>query len=511
MKIGRFMAPLALALFALSAWVACSSGGQVSVVPSPPHESPTSKSAVRPHYYCTGSPQCIKHVVIVIQENRSFDNIFGGDGMYQTPFPGANGATYGLNSAGAQVTLHPVPLATNADISHCAQDAWTAYDGGKMDAFNHEKWQGTCPSASNNVAANPYAYVSNGFTGVGPYWTMAKHWVLADNYFPTQMGPSFTAHQNLIASTTEIDDSQDALVNFPGYWDPSNQVMGITTPWGCDSPAQSIVATVTTGHVISPPNPNPTSTPCIADTEYHTMADTLDAKGVSWKYYAPNPKNGSIWSAFDAIRKVRYGTDWTTKVKSPETTILSDIANGKLASVSWVVPNGVWSDHAGSGGQPNTNEGPSWVAAVVNAIGQSNYWDTTAIIVVWDDWGGWYDHVNPPHLDFRGLGIRTPMMIISSYSKKGYVSHTQYESGSILRFVETVFGLPTLGGGSSCLYGYYYGTRGYTDCRGANLTDSFNFSAGPRAFGTPISAPYPPSTFANYYATYGAELAPDNE
>jgi phospholipase C len=110
----------------------------------------------------------------------------------------------------------------------------------------------------------------------------------------------------------------------------------------------------------------------------------------------------------------------------------------------------------------------------VNAVGQSKYWDSTAIVIVWDEWGGQYDNVPPPQLDFRGLGIRVPCLIISPYAKQNYVSHTIYEWGSILKFVEQVFGLPALGSAQD----------GYTDARANSLIDSLNFNQSPRRFKT---------------------------
>jgi phospholipase C len=130
------------------------------------------------------------------------------------------------------------------------------------------------------------------------------------------------------------------------------------------------------------------------------------------------------------------------------------------------------------------------VASVVNAIGQSPYWNSSAIIVVWDDWGGFYDNAPPPQLDYRGLGIRVPCLIISPYAREtspthpGYVSHTQYEFGSILKFIEEVFGLARIG----------RLPKGYTDQRANSLMDSFDFTQSPRPF-TPISAKYPRSSF----------------
>jgi phospholipase C len=148
----------------------------------------------------------------------------------------------------------------------------------------------------------------------------------------------------------------------------------------------------------------------------------------------------SIWNGFAAINHIYNGPDWAQDVISPETQILTDVPNGYLAAVTWVVPSYPNSDHAGSG----SNTGPAWVASVVNAIGQSQFWSSTAIFILWDDWGGWYDHVAPPQLDYDGLGVRVPMICISPYALSGVVSHTQYEFGSILRFVENNFGLAQL-------------------------------------------------------------------
>ena len=139
---------------------------------------------------------------------------------------------------------------------------------------------------------------------------------------------------------------------------------------------------------------------------------------------------------------MRYGSEWKTNIVSPEKAVLTDASNGKLPSVAWVIPDGINSDHAGFG---RSDKGPSWVAGVVNAIGQGSDWNSTAIIILWDDWGGWYDHVAPPQLDYAGLGFRVPMIVVSPYAKQGYVSSTQYEFGSVVKFVEEAFGLGSLG------------------------------------------------------------------
>jgi phospholipase C len=209
----------------------------------------------------------------------------------------------------------------------------------------------------------------------------------------------------------------------------------------------------------------------------------LDDAKVSWKYYAPAVSGGDVaglvWSEFSAIRSVRYGPDWANVV-SPETTVLTDAAHGTLPAVAWVIPDYADSDHSAA----DSDEGPSWVAAVVNAIGEGPDWDSTAVFVVWDDWGGWYDHVPPPQLDWKGLGIRTPCIVISPYAKRGFVDHRQYEFASILKFVEQTYGLPAIGPPAF----------GYTDTRAGSMLEDFNFAQHPRPF-TSIPAKYPASHF----------------
>jgi phospholipase C len=165
--------------------------------------------------------------------------------------------------------------------------------------------------------------------------------------------------------------------------------------------------------------------------------------------------------------------------------VLTDIANGKLAAITWVTPSRVDSDLPGL----HSDKGPSWVTSIVNEIGESQFWSSTAIVIVWDEWGGWFDNAPPPQLDFRGLGIRVPCLIISPYAKQvssggGYISHTQYEWASILKFIEGVYTLGPIGPSS----------LGYTDSRANSLADSFDFTQQPRPF-TPFVAKYPISYF----------------
>ena len=187
-------------------------------------------------------------------------------------------------------------------------------------------------------------------------------------------------------------------------------------------------------------------------------------------------QNGGVWSAYQAIKHIYTGPDWTKDVINPPSQFLTDVGNGELRGVTWITPTCANSDHAGCG----SNTGPSWVTSLVNAIGQSKFWSSTAIFIMWDDYGGWYDNQPPAYADFDGFGFRLPMLVISPYARKNHVSHVHYEHGSILRFVEDVFGLGRLAASD---------TRATSPAK-----DCFNFKQAPRTF-TPFTAPYDRSYF----------------
>jgi phospholipase C len=171
---------------------------------------------------------------------------------------------------------------------------------------------------------------------------------------------------------------------------------------GCTAPAGETVAILDTNG-----NESTKMYPCF---EHATLTDELDAKNISWKYYAPSA--GIIWNGPNAIKHMCVpdptgtlctGSDWKNHVILDQTQVLSDVANGKLPAVSWVIPTAQASDHP----QKNTGLGPSWVASVVNSIGNSAYWANTAIFITWDDWGGWYDHVAPPIISTYEYGVKS--------------------------------------------------------------------------------------------------------
>jgi phospholipase C len=427
--------------------------------------------------------QHIKHVVMIVQENRSFDNIFAG-------YPGSDSQMYGYTSKGNRIPLKQITFLTQ-DLPHGFEASIDDWDNGKMDGFN-------LGEAAASVTQTSYAYLER--TEVQPYWQMAKQYVLSDHMFPTMFGGSFTAHLDLIATTANITPTRSE-VDFPTDTD-------LDKPLGCDAPNNPKTGPVTKTYLLNEQREITENGPFPCFNQFETIADELDAAHITWKYYAPpmgtpnsSPNGGfNVWSEFDAIKKVRFGPDWSNNVLSaaPETNVLNDIANGKLPSVSWVIPDTANSDHATSG----HDTGPSWVGTVVNAIGKSQYWDSTAIVVLWDDWGGWYDNLPPPQKDFRGLGIRVPCLIISPYVKP-HVSHTVYEFGSVLKLVEQTFGLKTLAVESETTK---IGS-GYTDQRATSLVTDFDFTIKPRAF-VPIQTKYPATYFLHERHSYSA---PDND
>jgi phospholipase C len=377
----------------------------------------------------------IKHVVVIMQENRTFDNLFHN-------FPGADSAKTGMNG-GAVVPLTPVTLATPYDLDHKHTAWWTAWDNGQMDGF------GTAQS-SPIPPLFAYSYVPS--TEIQPYWTLATQYTLGDRMFQSNTGPSFVAHQYMIAGQSGQSDEN-----------PSEAL------WGCDAPPGSTVALL---------GPNGTDLPGVFPCfDYQTMADLLDAAGITWRYYAPvdNVDPGPAWTAYEAIHHIFFGSDWAKNVISPQTQVLTDIANGELAAVTWVVPDYAHSDHAGPFG---SNEGPDWVASVVNAIGTSSFWNSTAIFISWDDWGGWYDHVAPQAIDNMGPGFRVPLIVVSPYAKHGYISHQVNETASLLTYMEATFVLPNLG------------TR---DATANDFSDCFDYSQKPTPY-SPIHTNVTPET-----------------
>ncbi len=426
------------------ALVGCSSAHGDTVLPYMRH------GAVIRALGATGAGK-IEHVVFIVQENRSFDDLFQG-------YPHADTVSSGKDSHGNRVPLQPVPLSEQYVLDHSSAAMFADCNGTgtlpgtkcRMDGFDQEGHSG----GPHGNRYPMYVYVPH--VDTKPYFDMAHEWVLSDRTFQSQLDESFVAHQYVIAAQAA------SAVNVP---------FGLA--WGCEGGSQETVATITKNRQYGAKEP-----PCF---NYETLGDELDDAHLPWRFYAGSYGNrsqgdGGEWSAYQAVKHIYYGPDWKRDVISPNWKFITDVRAGKLAAFTWITPVCDDSDHVNCSG----GYGPSWVAALVNTLGQSKFWKSTAIFVLWDDWGGLYDHVPPPYKDYDGLGFRIPLLVISPYAKRDYVSHKQYETASVLRFAENLFGLKQLHA---------------ADRRAASPADDcFDFNQQPRPF-VKIAAPYPPKFF----------------
>ena len=416
-------------------------------------------------------PGTIKHVVIIFQENRTPDNLF------QDPVLIANHAdiaSSGMNSLGQTVPLTAGPLGTNYDISHAHHAFVLMYDGGKMDGADLIP-VGCNQGATNCPPPNPQFWSVNP-SEVKPYFDLAEQYTFGDRMFQTNQGPSFPAHQFIISGTSAPTPPGNPTSNL-FIAENAGGIPSAGNQTGCLAPPAEFV------YLIDPNGNEATNQAIYPCADHPTLTDELNAKGISWRYYTPSA--GSLWTGPNAIQHMCgpnnpppnatacIGSDWVNSVVIPETKVLTDITSGNLAQVSWVIPTGDNSDHAGN---VNGTGGPSWVASIVNAVGTSAYWSDTAIIITWDDWGGWYDHVPPYSIVNDGTswgsgyiyGFRVPLIVVSPYAKAGYISHVNHDFGSILNLVEKTFSLPSLG----------YADAATTD----DLSDCFDFNQTPLQF-----------------------------
>lgn len=428
--------------------------------------------------FSTVTPGKIEHIVVIFQENRTPDNLFHDQKLINA---GADIASTGMNSHNLPVQLAPTSLGIDYDLSHKHSAFISMYDGGKMDGADLIPI--ICSQGATNCPPpNPqFLYVQS--SDVAPYFQLAEQYTFGDRMFQTNQGPSFPAHQFIISGTSapSAGSSQFIAENAQGVANAGDNT-------GCLAPPAEYVYTIdATG------TESGTMYPC---ADHPALTDELDAAGITWRYYTPSAS--FLWTGPNAIQHICgpnnpppnatacTGTDWTNNVVLDETQILRDIPAGKLPQVSWVIPNGTNSDHAGS--TANTG-GPSWVASVVNAIGTSSYWSNTAIIITWDDWGGWYDHVPPPKIVNDGTswgsgyvyGFRVPLIVVSPYARPRYISHTNHDFGSILNLIEKTFNVPSLG---------------YADAYADDLSDCFDFTQTPIVFET-ISARFNAAHFLN--------------
>lgn len=386
----------------------------------------------------------ITHIVVIIQENRSVDNLFQF-------LPGANTQSWGINPRGKVVQLHAEPLTGSAKPGHTHPDFLRDYDSGGMN--------GWYPSV--------FAYVPQ--SEVAPYYQMAEAYTFGDEMFQSNQGPSFPAHQYIVSGTSTISDGSGLRAS-ENPRTPDGSPTG-----GCDSPPGSLVTLIDAYG-----NETQSTYPCFDRISIMTRLDTA---GLSWRYYQASQGAG-FWKAADALEPIWSSKYYADDVISPSSEFLTDVEHKGLAAVTWITPTAAASDHAGL----TDGSGPSWVASVVNAIGESQYWDSTAIFIIWDDWGGWFDHASPTIYNSYELGFRVPFVLVSPYAKLSYISHTPHEFGSILKYIEETFDLPSLQ---------------TTDVRADDLSDCFNYLQSPTPF-EPIGSPHK----ARYFLTRPLDTRP---
>jgi len=417
----KLVVPLTVVL----AQVACTANG-ISNVPGAEGPPAMLRAVVR------GGSSPIQHVIFIVQENRSFNNLFMG-------YPGAKTQNYGYDTNGDKIALHSQDLAQSWDINHFSPAFFAACDAQKNLPGTHCKMDGWNNEVAGFGSPANYAYAYVPRAQIEPYWTMAKQYVLADHMFASSLDGSFIAHQYVVAAYA------------------SHAVDSPESDWGCEGGSQDTIPTLTAKRTYG--------SSIVACFDNPTIGTEADTAGVSWRFYAGTIYgDGGLWSSYQADSEVFNGPDWTTDVISPPSQFLTDIGAGQLANVTWITPTYSNSDHPGL----NSAAGPAWVASLVNAVGTSKFWNSTAIFVMWDDWGGWFDPVKPVFRDYDGLGFRVPILMVSAYAKRGYVTHVQYETASVLRFMEDTFGLAQLAA---------------ADARAKDpATDAFDYSQKPRRF-----------------------------
>jgi phospholipase C len=413
------------------------------------------------------APSKIQHLIFIVQENHSFDNYFG-------TYPGANGFPLGISipinpaksslgfiqpfhlsvtqpifivgdelppgvsdpeelESSSAATVPPFPFQNESigrDLSHAWRVAHIAYDGGKMDGFILAEGSALTMGYYNR---NDIPY----------YWDYADNFVLDDNFFSSLMGPSFPNHLYIASGT-------------------NGPVSGLTYRW------------ILHGGVVD--NPGDQFDWQGVTLTWSTLAQELSNANMPWTWYdgKVNPTKPDIWNVLPLFSYFQnHPSELTQHVRNTQ-NFISDIRTNQLPAVSWIIP-GAW--HPPNWPQVCIGQGTSehpparsdcgmdYVAYLVNQVMQSNYWDSTAIVITWDDYGGFYDHVVPPQLDEYGEGFRVPTLVVSPWAKHGFVDHTPYEFASLLRLAENNFHLPTLG------------TR---DVHANDMTNSFDFNQAPQ-------------------------------
>ncbi len=401
--------------------------------------------------------QKIRHVVVIMQENRSFDNYFG-------TYPGADGIPmkHGVPAVCVPdpkkgICQKPYHDTSDGDGGgpHTASASTKDLDGGKMDGFigqaesaNKGCGNNTNPSCTNSSAIDVMGY-HNG-SDILNYWTYANNFVLQDHLYEPNASWSLPSHLYMVSGWSAVCSKQN---------DPMSCASALQSPSG--TPPQNLAGLLSLFGRSLPTAQRQALRNEVVPSNYAWTDITylLSQQLVSWKYYvAPGSVNltslpkGTISPADvqKLTRQERQGTPYIwnplpyfTDVKQDKQTsniqdlthFYADAKAGTLPAVSWVVPSLALSEHP----PYLITAGQSYVTGLINAIMRSPDWDSTAIFLAWDDWGGFYDHVVPPTVDKNGYGMRVPGIVISPYAKKGYIDHQTLSFDAYNKFIEDDF------------------------------------------------------------------------
>ena len=365
----------------------------------------------------------IRHVVYLIKENRTFDHMFGR-------FPGADGATTGLTCDGTEVPLVRAPDdAPGPD--HSFQGGLKAINGGRMNCFD-ELFGG----------AQLQAYVQFRPEQIPNYWAYAETYVLADRFFSSTYGPTGIEHLFTVGGTTDrFTDHERATP--PGQFGTNGiprEYCEDRTEWMWSFRRLSAQEEEDAFRLEERAQVGALKARYWfqrrACTDITVLPDLLEEAGVSWKYYLGD--NDYI-NTLALVEHVVFGPMYTKVVDDSE--FLVDLENGDLPAVSWLIPDVEYSEHPAAG---SMCVGENWTVEIANAIMRSPEWEHTALVITWDDFGGFYDHVPPPHVDLYGFGPRVPMILISPWARQGHIASDTLEFSSVLKMIETIWDLPSL-------------------------------------------------------------------
>jgi len=402
----------------------------------------SSRVAQSPKTAATAAPlegiHKIQHIVVIMQENRSFDSYFG-------TFPGADGIPM---QNGQPTVCEPDPQTKqcvqpfhdtsdkNTGGPHGDVAAKADVNGGKMDGFIAQAEGGKavkCTDPNDPACAQSGPTDVMGYhnaSEIPNYWAYAQNFVLQDKMFEPNASWSLPQHLFMVSEWSAKCSKQG---------DPASCINALQSP---DSPPDFQATAATANKVVKRPN-----------YAWTDITYLLHKAGVSWKYYVaegtePDCEDDS--QATCVAKPQRAGTPgiwnplpWFDTVHQDGelgniqaiSHLTDDAKNGTLPAVSWVAPNGTNSEHPPA----LVSTGQAYVTGLINSLMQGPEWDSTAIFLAWDDWGGFYDHVTPPTVDQNGYGLRVPGLVISPYAKQGFIDHQVLSFDAYTKFIEDDF------------------------------------------------------------------------